>query len=138
MTVQETIEKTLADAINEKSRTPATIQQLKFIKSEFQRGKTKTVKDDEAIQILLGLKTSAQIILDHTDDISAVRMSESYIELIDEFLPVAPSRQEIERWATENIDFSVLKNKMQAIGIIKKHFGVSVDGNLIKEIINKM
>jgi hypothetical protein len=47
------------------------------------------------------------------------------------------SREEIEAWIREKIDFSQYKNKMQAIGTIMKHFGKTADGKLVNQILQE-
>ena len=51
------------------------------------------------------------------------------------YLPKQASEEEIRKWIQENIDFSVFKNKMQAMKPIMAHFGSSVDGNTVKNIL---
>jgi len=48
------------------------------------------------------------------------------------------TEEDIREWITANIDFSQFKNKMQAMGMIMKHFGATADGNRVKEILQKL
>jgi len=57
------------------------------------------------------------------------------INIAKSYLPKEVSEEEIIEWITSNIDFSKLKNKMQAIGITKKHFGESINPVLVKNIV---
>jgi hypothetical protein len=41
-------------------------------------------------------------------------------------------------WVEQNIDFAEFKNKMQAMGLIMKHFGATADGNTVKKILQEM
>jgi len=50
------------------------------------------------------------------------------------FLPKEVDKKEIIDFL-ETIDFNNLKNKMQAIGIVQKHFKGNVDNKLVKDII---
>jgi len=47
-------------------------------------------------------------------------------------------KSEIEWWIKERIDFSTLKNPMQAVGIVMKEFGARADGKLVKELVQEM
>jgi len=60
------------------------------------------------------------------------------IILIEDYLPksAAPATEdEIKEWIEQNIDFDSLKNKMQAMGLIMKHFGERADGSEVKNIL---
>lgn len=46
--------------------------------------------------------------------------------------------EEIITWINQNVDFSKFKNKMQAMGLIMKHFGATADGNTVKKILQKI
>jgi hypothetical protein len=60
-----------------------------------------------------------------------------YLEILQLYLPKMVSREEIEAWIRENIDFSQYKNKMQAMGTIMKHFGKTADGKLVNQILQE-
>jgi hypothetical protein len=64
-------------------------------------------------------------------------LSSIYIVILEGFLPQMITKEEIVEFIKNNIDFSQLKNKMQAIGIIKNHFGNTVDANLVRDILLK-
>ena len=53
------------------------------------------------------------------------------------YLPKEATESQIREWIIENIDFSVYKNKMQAMKVIIEHFK-GADGNLVKNIIMSM
>ncbi len=46
--------------------------------------------------------------------------------------------EEVKKWIEQNIDFSQFKNKMQAMGLIMKHFGSLADGNMVRKILQEM
>lgn len=50
------------------------------------------------------------------------------------YLPQQSSEEDIIAWINDNIDFSKMKNKMQAMGQITKQFS-SMDGKLLKDIL---
>ena len=58
-----------------------------------------------------------------------------YLEILGSYLPKMATREEVVDWIKENIDFSQFKNKMQAMGIIMKHFGKLADGKMVNEIL---
>jgi len=59
------------------------------------------------------------------------------IEIAKKYLPKQVSEEDIILWIKENIDFSTLKNKMQAMGPIMKQFK-GCDGNFVKGILLKL
>ena len=63
---------------------------------------------------------------------------QSLLKVIEHYLPKMATEEEILAWIQQNIDFSQFKNKMQAMGLIMKHFGATADGNFVKKIIQKM
>jgi hypothetical protein len=48
------------------------------------------------------------------------------------------SREEIEAWIEQNIDFTQFKSPMQAMGPIMAHFGKQADGSQVKQILQEM
>jgi len=61
--------------------------------------------------------------------------SSSFYLLLKSLLPEAASAEEIKEWIDQNVDFSKLKSKNQAIGMVLKHFGNKTDGQKVKSII---
>jgi len=59
------------------------------------------------------------------------------INIAQNYLPKQASEEDIILWIKENIDFSTLKNKMQAMGSIMKQFK-GCDGNFVKGILMKL
>ncbi len=95
--------------------------------------KPEEITDDDIIGIIKGLVKSEQTVL----EIKREETSD-YLEILQSYLPATASREEIAAWIKANIDFSQFKNKMQAMGLIMKHFGATADGNFVKKIIQKM
>lgn len=58
------------------------------------------------------------------------------INIAEEYLPKAPTEEDILNYIKKNIDLSELKNKMQAMGPIMKAFP-GCDGNIVKNILLK-
>ena len=61
-----------------------------------------------------------------------------FIKVIENYLPKMATEAEITMWVEQNIDFAEFKNKMQAMGLIMKHFGATADGNTVKKILQEM
>ncbi len=58
-----------------------------------------------------------------------------FLEVLETYLPKLASEGEIRVWIEDNVDFSLFKNHMQAMGSIMKHFGKNADGNLVKTVL---
>jgi len=63
------------------------------------------------------------------------KLTSMEIGIASSYLPKEITEDKIIDWISENIDFSKLKNNMQAIGITKKHFGEAANPILIKNIV---
>jgi hypothetical protein len=55
--------------------------------------------------------------------------------MLEAYLPRQATQEEIVAWVRQHIDFSTFKNRMQAMGVIMKHFGKSADGKLVNQIL---
>jgi len=91
------------------------------------------ITNDDIIGIINGLVKSEQTVLEIKQETTS-----EYLEILKRYLPKLVSREEIEAWIAENIDFSQYKNKMQAMGIIMKHFGKAADGKQVNQILKEM
>ena len=63
------------------------------------------------------------------------KLTSMKISIAESYLPKEIGEAEIIDWITDNIDFSKLKNNMQAIGLVKKHFGEAVNPILVRNIV---
>lgn len=88
------------------------------------------ITDDDILDIIRKLVKSEKTVLQYQD-----AQSSPYLDLLEKYLPRMASESEIKAWIDENIDFSKLKNAMQAMGPVMKHFGKLADGNLVKQIL---
>jgi len=61
--------------------------------------------------------------------------NQNYVSILKNYLPKQISERDIRSWISENIDFTEFKNKMQAMRPIMAHFKNTVDGNLVKKIL---
>ena len=99
---------------------------LRVIVGETQRSVKKDLSDDEIIKMLKKMEKSEVEMGDKGDS--------RFISVLREYIPQMLSREDIEKWIQENVDFTALKNKMQAVGLVKKEFGEQVDGKLVQEV----
>lgn len=65
------------------------------------------------------------------------KLTSQKIFIAQSYLPIQPTEYEVTLWIGENIDLSIYKNKMQAMGPILKQFP-GCNGNFIKSILMKM
>lgn len=138
MSIHDKIKKDLTEATKSKN---STVTDLKYILGEFSRLKgTKDGKeyigealtDEQAVRVLEGIIAGENKLLE------IVKGSASTLKPICEsYLPKKVTRQELLEFIT-TIDFSLLKNKMQAVKIVKDHFGTKVDGKMASDIIKNI
>jgi len=129
MTLQEKI----VDDLRNTRDDPALKKILRIVVGELQRQPKKVLSDDEVVRILKKLyKAEEELIA-----ISGRGTDPAFLAFVGVYLPEEITEEEVVGWIKNNVDFSGLKNKMQAVGITMKHFGTAVDGNTIKDIIQK-
>lgn len=132
MKLQERIKQDLTAAI--KTRDEERKAALRVILGEFARLNKKELSDDEVIKMLKKLNKSEREVLETKGD----PQGSEFIKTLDSYLPQMATDAEIRDWIEQNIDFEALKNKMQAMGPIMKHFGATADGNVVKEILQAL
>ena len=112
------------------------------VKVELEDGRTKDttrpkqadeITDDEVIGIIRKLIKSEKTLLEAKQETNS-----GFLQTLKAYLPQMATREEIETWIRENIDFSEFKSPMQAMGPIMKHFGKQADGNLVKQVLQQM
>ena len=143
MTIQEQVQKDMIVAL----KLGMTIRKnnLKFLLGQFQntsKNREKTVPDEEAIKIIKNIVKSVKEVtipnlLSSKNSDEKLLEAYDFVELCELILPKSVSVEEIYKFL-ETIDFSQFKNKMQAIGVVTKHFNGNVDGNLVKSIVMEM
>lgn len=135
--IQEIIKKSIIKEVKRKNSEDANF--YRFLSGELERAATnkeKTVTDKTAIKVLDALKKKMAKNFEYfKNDPDKISRLEREIQLIEQFLPKKIEAEEIKNWIKDNIDFSKLKNKMQATGIVMKHFSGQVDGKVVSEII---
>lgn len=130
MNLQQTIRNDLTKYIKENNIKKK--EAIKVVISEFQRGKIKYLNDNEVIKILKKLENSELELLKLTNTETS-----DFLEVLRDYLPKEVSEDTIIEYIKNNIDFSQFKNKMQAMRPLTDHFGATVDGNKLKEILLK-
>jgi uncharacterized protein YqeY len=90
------------------------------------------ITDDDILGIIKGLVKSEQTVLEFKKEETS-----EYLKILQAYLPAMASREEITAWIAANIDFSQLKNRMQAMGPVMKHFGKQADGKLVNQILKE-
>jgi len=88
------------------------------------------ITNDDIIGIIQGLIKSEHIVLEAKQEATS-----AYLQILEAYLPRQVAREEIVDWVRGNIDFSQFKIKMQAMGVIMKHFGKTADGKLVNDIL---
>lgn len=141
--IQEKINKVLEKAIQDKA-SKDFISNIKFLKAETQRGKTKEMNDSDIISIFVSLirkQNEMRSKLNFTskeyhDSLNFVNDISLFLDqdIIDQ---INMSSNNLIAWIENNIDFSKYKSKMQSIKDIKTQFPY-MDGNLIKKVLEKM
>jgi hypothetical protein len=132
MNIQKQIKQDLTAAI--KAKDAKKKDALRVIMGEFGRLDKKELSDDEAIKIMIKLMKAEKEVLEKMGD----ETESEFIRVIENYLPKMATEAEITMWIEQNIDFSEFKNRMQAMGLIMKHFGATADGNTVKKILQEM
>ncbi len=113
-----------------KAKDTDRIGAIRILIGEFQRQREKTLSDEKVIAIIKQLIKSERELL-----AAAGKENSDFLTIMEEYLPRQASTEEIRVWIEGNIDFSLFRNKMQAMGPVMNHFGSAVDGNEVKKII---
>ena len=132
MKLQAQIKKDLPSAI--KVKDDVKKDTLRVVLGELGRSDKKELSDDEVIKVLRKLIKSEKEVLEKKGDDS----DSEYIRIIESYLPKMATDEEVKTWVEQNIDFSQFKSKMQAMGLIMKHFGSLADGNMVRKILQEM
>jgi len=132
MRIQEKIKKDLVGAM--KARDDDKKNTLRVIMGEFARMESKELSDDQVVKICKKLIKAEKEVLQKTGAEAGSR----FIDIVAGYLPDMATTEDIHQWISENVDFSQFKNKMQAMGMIMKHFGSAADGNEVKKVLQNM
>ena len=116
-----------------KAKDAERVGAIRIIIGEFGREQVKELSDDQVVAIIKKLvKSEKELLASSGGDDSA------YLDILEGYLPRQASVDEIQSWILANVDLAAFKNKMQAMRPIIAHFGNSVDGNIVKEILQRM
>jgi uncharacterized protein YqeY len=120
------------DMVSEVKRKNINISgMLKVLISDVQRDPNKDYSDDKVIKVI----TSTITLLKDPHMMKLNKYNESCIKYLQQYLPIKISVDDINEYLN-TIDFSKLRNKMQAVGMVMNNFPTgSVDGNDVKEIL---
>ena len=138
--VHKTVSRAIISMFPEIGKKPAdatdddTIKLLKkYIKNEKERllYTDKHITEDMIKKLAdRDIKTLAKTIIRELGD----ALTSPKIILAQSYLPKQATEEEIGEWIHKNIDFSIYKNKMQAMGPIMKQFK-GCDGNFVKNLL---
>lgn len=110
-----------------------TTDTLKTLISDIQRDPNKDYSDDKVLLVIKQTIKLAKEAIQNGD-----KQAVCTVTLLQNYLPKQVSEKEIKD-VIRSIDFSKLKNKMQAVGIIIKHFPKgTVDGKVVRKLIESM
>lgn len=128
MTLQQKFSDELKVAM--KARDTERTGAIRILMGEFGRQKEKELSDEQVLAIIKKLIKSEKELL------AAQGEKESeFLKIMEGYLPKQASEEEIRAWISANIDFASLGNKMQAMKPIMNHFGNTIDGNVVKQIL---
>jgi len=109
-------------------------ESLKIIVSELQRQKRKELSDETVVEVLRKLESWECDRLEKSGQTGS-----DYLYIIKNYIPKQVSDEEIEKWITENIDLSKVKNKFAAIKPVLNHFGTTAtSGSQVKNVLLNM
>ena len=128
MSLRTELKKNMLEA--RKNENSILLSNISSVLGELDRQKNRDLSDDDILSIIKKLKNTELEFLD-----SKGEKTSSFLEYLDSLLPKQVSREDIIEWIDANVDFSSLKNKMQAVGLVMKQFGQSSDGKIVKELI---
>jgi hypothetical protein len=130
MSMQEALRADLKVAM--KARDSDRTGAIRILMGEFARQPEKVLNDEQVIAIVKKLIKSERELL-----AAQKQEGSSFLTIMEEYLPKQASEQEVYAWVKENIDFSAFGNKIQAMRPIMQHFGSTVDGNVVKKVLQQ-
>ena len=91
------------------------------------------VTDEDMLQILRNLKKSELDTLEKEDCTSS-----SFLRVLNKYLPVEPTEEEVINWVKENVDIAALGNVGKAVPLVVDHFNKAITGKKVNEILRSM
>ena len=136
MSLQNRIETDMREAMKEKS---AKVGILKYIVGEFSRRPNLNIPltDDEVIVLIKKYLKSVEETIKVTGKQTEEQTFE--IETLSAYLPRMATKEEIKEWISQNLDLPENPQaRMKCMRDIMAHFGKTVDGNTVKNILMEM
>jgi uncharacterized protein len=130
MSMQEALKEDLKVAM--KARDTERTGAIRILMGEFARQTEKVLSDEQVVAIVKKLIKSERELL-----AAQKQVSSPFLTIMESYLPKQASEEEIYAWVRTNIDFSAFANKMQAMKPIMQHFGSTVDGNVVKKVLQR-
>jgi len=128
MGMQEKIKEDLKKSML--ARDEARMSALRVLIGEFQRQGVKILSDQEVLAVI------RKLIKSETETMARSGVTESaYLDVLEGYMPKAPSEEEIRVWVEANINFADFPNKMQAMKPIMANYSGLADGNLVRRIL---
>ena len=113
---------------SQEKRDTHRMSAFKVILGEFARlPNTKTPSDEQVIKILRTLEKNEKLILENKNQQSSV-----YLQVVQAYIPVMMSRQEITRFIYDNIKVREYKKLMDAMPDIMSKLQGKADGNTVR------
>lgn len=143
MISQKTVARAIISMFPEIGKKPAEATDddtIKLLKKYIKNEKERLLYADKHIteSDVNGLKPAQlrSLVLKKFEELGDLLTSPKII-IAQKYLPKQATEEEIGTWIHKNIDFSIYKNKMQAMGLIMKHFK-GCDGNFVKNLLIKL
>ena len=136
MSLQKRIESDMREAMKNKDKKTNI---LKYFVAEFARRPNLNVEltDNEVISIIKKYIKSIEETIKLTNKTTEEQSFE--MEVLNDYLPKMASEEEIKNWISSNIELPENPNaRMKFMKDIMKHFGSSVDGTVVKNILMGM
>ena len=92
--------------------------------------KPEEITNDDILDVIRKLVKAEKTVLEIKKESGS-----PFLMVLESYLPKMAGEEEIEAWIEANVDFSALKNPMQAMGQVMKHFGKLADGNQVKALL---
>ncbi len=115
---------------------PKVKEALRVILGEVPRLNKKVgeeVTDDEMLQIIRGLKKGEVETLEKQGESDS-----SFLRVLNKYLPVEPTEEEVINWVKENVDLAALGNVGKAVPLVVDHFNKAITGKKVNEILRSM
>ena len=136
MSLQKQIELDMREAMKVKAKETNI---LKYFVAEFSRRPNLNIDltDNEVISLIKKYIKSIEETIKLTNKTTEEQLFE--IKVLSRYLPKQASEEEIKEWISSNIELPENPNaRMKYMKDIMKHFGSSVDGNTVKNILMNM